>query len=436
MANYPNSLDNFANPSSGDSLSSPSHALQHADANDAIEALEAKVGIGNSPAGSATAGQVLVAGTGGSTSWTTVGASAINTTGGSAGQYLTAGTAGIANWTDSPTFGFRNKIINGGFDIWQRGTSFNTNGVYTTDRWVMGFGGTGTAMTTSQVALTAGNPIPNYEPQYALRCAVTGGSGTSSLAVIAQKIEDVRTFAGQTVTLSFWAKASSGTPGLGFDFYQEFGSGGSATVGGIGATKWTLSTTWTRYSTTVNISSISGKTIGAGSSLAARFWFSSGSDYNTLNNSLGIQSPTIDIWGVQVEPGSFATPFEQRPIGTELALCQRYYVSYNAIGAGNGYTSFGNGQATSTTVAVIFAQFPVEMRVAPVISYSAIGDIGAGNSAGQWIASSSAPTLYAANTKRTQVSVTVASGLTAGNASIGYILEGATSKFIAFSAEL
>lgn len=106
MANYPTSLDSFTNPSSVDSLSAPSHSQQHSDANDAIEALEAKVGIGTATAGSATAGHVLVASAGGTTTWTTVGASAINTTGGSAGQYLSAGTAGVAQWatvTTTPT---------------------------------------------------------------------------------------------------------------------------------------------------------------------------------------------------------------------------------------------------------------------------------------------------------------------------------------------
>jgi hypothetical protein len=67
--NYPSSLDTFTNPTSTDSLNSPSHSDQHANANDAIEALEAKLGIGASPAGSAVAGYVLTASTGGTTSW-------------------------------------------------------------------------------------------------------------------------------------------------------------------------------------------------------------------------------------------------------------------------------------------------------------------------------------------------------------------------------
>ena len=68
-SNYPTSLDSFTNPTANDSLNSPSHALQHANANDAIEAIEAKLGIGTSTAGSATSGYVLTAGTGGTTTW-------------------------------------------------------------------------------------------------------------------------------------------------------------------------------------------------------------------------------------------------------------------------------------------------------------------------------------------------------------------------------
>lgn len=75
-SNYPTSLDNFTNPTSNDSLNSPSHSLQHANINDAVEAIEAKLGIGASPAGSATSGYVLTAGTGGTTTWSALPASA------------------------------------------------------------------------------------------------------------------------------------------------------------------------------------------------------------------------------------------------------------------------------------------------------------------------------------------------------------------------
>ena len=71
-SNFPTSLDSFTNPLSGDKLDSPSHSTQHANANDAIEGLETKIGIGASPAGSATAGYAFVHSSGGTTAWSQV----------------------------------------------------------------------------------------------------------------------------------------------------------------------------------------------------------------------------------------------------------------------------------------------------------------------------------------------------------------------------
>jgi hypothetical protein len=102
--NYPTSLDAFVNPTTSDSLNSPSHSLQHANANDAIEAIETKVGFGAAPAGSAATGAVLVASTGGTTSWTTVGTASINSTGGTVGYALTAGSANVTSWQPSGAF--------------------------------------------------------------------------------------------------------------------------------------------------------------------------------------------------------------------------------------------------------------------------------------------------------------------------------------------
>jgi len=72
--NYPTSLDTFTNPLTTDSQNSPSHALQHADANDAIEALETKIGIGSASAGAATNGYALTVTTGGTSTWQPSGA--------------------------------------------------------------------------------------------------------------------------------------------------------------------------------------------------------------------------------------------------------------------------------------------------------------------------------------------------------------------------
>jgi hypothetical protein len=74
-SNFPTSLDNFTNPSSGNTLDSPSHSLQHSDINDAVEAMQRKVGVGSAVAGSASAGQVLTISAAGTSTWSTLPAS-------------------------------------------------------------------------------------------------------------------------------------------------------------------------------------------------------------------------------------------------------------------------------------------------------------------------------------------------------------------------
>jgi hypothetical protein len=109
-SNFPTSLDNFTNPSSGNTLDSPSHSLQHSDINDAVEALEAKLGIGASPAGSATSGQVLTAGTAGTTTWSTptgAGLVLINTT-----TFTGATTVSFANDTFTTTYDNYRILLN------------------------------------------------------------------------------------------------------------------------------------------------------------------------------------------------------------------------------------------------------------------------------------------------------------------------------------
>jgi hypothetical protein len=246
-----------------------------------------------------------------------------------------------ANWAAG-----KNKIINGNFGVWQRGTSFSTTSslAYTADRWwTNAFSGTATV---SQQTFTAGTaPVAGYEGQYFLRFA-----STNTFTQLGQKIEDVRTYAGQTVTMSFWAKAASSltlTPYL----EQNFGSGGSASTytSGTGAS---VTTSWQRFTATVSLGSISGKTIGTSSFL--NFYF--------LTPTL---STNIDVWGVQVEAGSVATAF-QTATGTiqgELAACQRYYTRESVTTTYAYFRSSGN--ATNTTQARIIVPLPVQMRTKP-----------------------------------------------------------------------
>ena len=247
----------------------------------------------------------------------------------------------------------KNKIINGDFGVWQRGTSFsnNTTGdVYTADRWVSQVNGTGTRTITQQTFTAGTAPVAGYEGTFFLRMGCSS-SGTSTYFNIKQKIENVRTFAGQTVTVSFWAKASASLTTNFFGLTQDFGSGGSTAVDTAG-TNLTFTTSYVRYTQTFTIPSISGKTIGTGSNLALAISFGSGT------------FTSFDIWGVQVEASSTASDF-QTATGTlqgELAACQRYYVRYSSTDV---FHSYANGMTTSTTVGYVTVPLPVEMRTAP-----------------------------------------------------------------------
>jgi hypothetical protein len=262
-----------------------------------------------------------------------------------------------------PLAGFKNAVINGNFDIWQRGTSF-TGFEYGADRWLNVR--VGTACTMSRQAFTLGQTDVPGEPTYFCRMAVTSVAGAGNASNLTQRIEDVRTFAGRQVTVSFWAKADAAKP-IAIEFAQGFGTGGSPSsqVSGIGVTKVTLSTSWAKYTVTVTLPSISGKTLGSdnNSTLIFRITFDAGSDFNAITDSLGQQSGTFDIAQVQVEAGPVATPFERRPIGTELALCQRYYYASTT----NNTTRRRWAGSTAAAYLAHELTFPVTMRATPTI---------------------------------------------------------------------
>lgn len=272
-------------------------------------------------------------------------------------------TNGTVNITAAPYAAGKNKIINGNFDVWQRGTSFTTSNVYMADRWANYFTGTSVTGTYTRQTFTAGAaPVSGYESQYYLQAVVASGSDVNTQNIILQRIEDVRTLAGQTATVSFWARATSGTPKIGANLRQEFGSGGSGAVD-VNGQSATLSTSWARYSFTFSVPSVSGKTIGTSSFLSQNIWFSAGSTQATQSGSVGLQSATFQVWGVQLEAGSTATAF-QTATGTiqgELAACQRYY---NTMVSGNTLM-VGMGVMYDTVALYIGVSFPVAMRTTP-----------------------------------------------------------------------
>jgi hypothetical protein len=283
--------------------------------------------------------------------------------GGTAGQILTKATNSNydAQWVNPASY---NYIINGGFDIWQRGTSFTTPAAssYTADRTRTNYNGTGSTRIYSRQTFTPGSfSIFGYEPEYFYRFAQTvAGSGGTFNNFYENLIEDVRTLSGQTVTISFWGKADASrtiTP----SFFRSYGTGGSTAETVVSASAITLTTEWVRYSRTVTIPTVAGKTIGANSSIALVF----GASANITQ--------TIDIWGVQVELGSIATRFKYNTnsIQAELAACQRYYYR---TGGNTPYDYHGTGSAGTTNSARILVLPKQTMRVAPTsIDFANLG---------------------------------------------------------------
>ncbi|MBM3115002.1 hypothetical protein [Jeongeupia naejangsanensis] len=225
---------------------------------------------------------------------------------------------------------FRNKLINGNFDFWQRGTSLSAaSGMrYLADRWFND--ATGSTVAPSQQAFTLGQVAVPNEPVSYFRSVVASSAGAANYANLIQRIEGVRTLAGKTATLTFWAKADT-SKSIAVEVAQNFGSTGSAQVNGIGAQLVALTTGWQKFTLQISIPSIAGKLVSGGNDfLQLLFWFDAGSVFASRASNLGQQSGTFDISQVQLEEGVIATPFEQRSPQIELALCQRFYEkSYN-----------------------------------------------------------------------------------------------------------
>jgi len=301
-------------------------------------------------------------------------------------------TNGTINTTAAPYAAGKNKIINGDFFVNQRNFSSQvistSTPVYGADRFKCAADGAGT-VTYSIQQFTAGTaPVAGYEAKQCTRIVTTGQTVAGTYTILAQHIENVRTFAGQTATISFYAKAASGTPKMAVEIEQNFGSGGSPSVNVrtyLGQV--TLSTSWARYTVSATIPSISGKTVGTDantSNLAINLWVSAGSTYNANTGSIGIQSNTFDVWGVQVEAGSVATAF-QTATGTiqgELAACQRYYSKSYNIETSPATSSTVGAVAMKTAYTSSYQNMPpvyfkTTMRVSPTITlYSTGGTSG------------------------------------------------------------
>lgn len=139
--NFPTSLDSLSNPASGDKLDNPSHSTQHGNANDAIEAVETKLGIGVSSAGSATSGQVLMAGTAGTTTWSSI----TSLSAGTAFNFILVSPEESVTITATASSGTVNA------DLKTSGVTFATANA--SGNWVLNLRGDGTATANSLIAV-------------------------------------------------------------------------------------------------------------------------------------------------------------------------------------------------------------------------------------------------------------------------------------------
>lgn len=262
----------------------------------------------------------------------------------------------------------RNLIHNPVYTVAQRGAGPFTSQLYTVDRW---FRNVATdTMSISQVALSDAirAAIGDETAVYCLQNTFTGtASGANSMS---QRVEGVRRLSGKTLTLSLWAWATSGTPKLAPSYTQHFGTGGSPSAdvsGNIGVTP-VLTSNPTRYSFTVAMPSASGKTLGTNSDdyMQIDLWCSAGGASWPQAGGIGQQSGTIQIWGVQLEIGSVATPLAKRDPADDLALCQRFY---QLIGFEMRAYFSGSDYIIQTI------PFPVTMRATPLISFNVSGSV-------------------------------------------------------------
>ena len=232
--------------------------------------------------------------------------------------------------------GRKNLIINGGMDVWQRGTSFidpsDGYGSYTADRWSTYYASTLTEKQTNTVDGSLMNT---------LKCS--GGSG--SFPYIYQKIEQgSKLISGKEVTVSFWYK-STATMILEY----RYGTSTVPTSSTMGYsyvdTSIAATSSWVKYTKTFT-------PVDSSSSVELDRWI--GIWFFTLGNT-----DVIELANVQLELGSVATDFEHRSYGEELALCQRYYET----GITEYFGIVSNGNAES-----VMGYFAVTKRAMPSIS--------------------------------------------------------------------
>ena len=330
----------------------------------------------------------------------------------------------------APFVAGKNGIINGGFDIWQRGTSFSSQSSFSgnsADRWANYRGSV-----VGGENITQQSPSATL-PQFRYCARVQRASGNTSTETLnfntILETNDSLRFAGQNVVFSFYARAgsnfSASSNALGFNVQSGQGVDQNPTFGFTSAnnfisTNATLTTSWQRFTATAVCPS-------ATTQLAVLISY--------VPTGTAGANDYFEITGVQLELGAQATPFARAggSIGGELALCQRYYYR-NTSGA--AYTTLcASGYSVNTTDFAALINLPVTMRIAPIsLDYSTLYIAQRTTTNVDKIITSA--TLSEANQQIVQVIFSASAGGLTANSS-GYIKSNnSAAAYIGLSAEL
>jgi hypothetical protein len=277
----------------------------------------------------------------------------------------------------------RNKLHNSMFNVAQRGQGPFTSGGYTADRWSISSNAPD-VLSFSLVGISDADrtAIGDDAISWMLQNTFTGSGTAGAYHFLFQRIEGLRRLASRTVILSFWARATAGTPKLGINAAQNFGTGGSPSTQVVvlaTGNSVTLSTTWTRYTSTIVLPSVAGKTFGTvgDDNTQLEFWYSSGATLAARSGNIGMQTGTIQLVGVQLEiaqPGQTQpTPLEKPDPVMQLQQCQRFY-----------QTIYASLRAPAPTAGNIFDNNVAfaAMRAIPTAALITAGTVGNATSIG------------------------------------------------------
>ena len=313
--------------------------------------------------------------------------------------------------------GRRNLVMNGGFDVWQRGTTVtktsNTYQNFTADRWSAYFGGT---YTQEQTTLPNGDYVDYFK-------GVLGTTGGNRININNFIENGNRIISGKYVTISFWLKTSVIDNQVNVKLQTTNGSNFSSYI--LLANRYIeTSTSWKKYEITLKCNDDIAN-VGARPHVLLEI---DGVDGSWANGT------TFELAQVQLEVGNVVTPFEHRSYGEELALCQRYYYKINSAQNSANYQRFAMVNCEDSTNAEALFIHPVTMRATPTLETTAYNGfhIFSANASRQL---SSAMFIDQSSPYSTGVGLVVASGLTGGYVGL---LDADNNKTatIAFSAEL